>query len=178
MQQLPEEVARLGQEGFEAWSRFGEWLSARFGDVRVNSVGHLVVPSSDRRQAFMLGVDDTDHGIVADLHSPFLVQVPGDSQMIELVAMNTGLATFGSVRVVPEDQTGSFYALELRHQVHAAMLTQDWLYSYAELIPRLSGELVEMLQPAFGGARVPSASQGNPDSQGSPDSQGPFNTQY
>jgi hypothetical protein len=125
----------------------------------------------------MLGVDDTDHGIVADLHSPFLVQVPGDAQMIELVAMNTGLATFGSVRVVPEDQSGSFYALELRHQVHAAMLTQEWLCSYADLIPRLSGELVEMIQPVFGGARVPSASHGYPESAGSSDSPGFFNTQ-
>ncbi|MGH9043807.1 MAG: hypothetical protein ACRDVP_03025 [Acidimicrobiales bacterium] len=178
MQQLPEEVTRLGQEAFEAWSRFGEWLSARFGDVRVNSVGHLVVPSTDRRQAFMLGVDDTDHGIVADLHSPFLMQVPGDAQMIEVVAMNTGLATLGSVRLVPEEQTGTLYSLELRHQVHAAMLTQEWLHFYADLIPRLSGELVAMLQPAFGGACVPSASQEDTGPTGSSDSQGPFNTQY
>jgi hypothetical protein len=178
MTQLPEEVTRLGQEGMDAWSRFGEWLSARFGDVRVNSVGHLVVPSTDRRQAFMLGVDDSDHGVVADLHSPFLVQIPGNAQMIEVVAMNTNLATLGSVRLVPEDQTGAFYSLELRHQVHAAMLSQEWLYFYADLIPRLSGELVAMLQPAFGGARVPSASREGPDVQEPPSSQGPFNTQY
>jgi hypothetical protein len=156
--QLPDEVARLGRDGFEAWSRFGEWLSARFEDVRVNSVGHIVVPSTDRRQAFLLGVDDTNHGIVADLHSPFLVQVPGNAQMIEVVAMNTNLATLGSVRVVPEDQSGSLYSLELRHQVHAAMLTQEWLYSYADLIPLLSEALVSLFQPAFGGARVPTAS--------------------
>lgn len=118
MQQLPEQVACLSAEAYEAWRRFGEWLSARYGEIRVNSVGHLVVPSTENRPAFMLGVGDTEHGALADLHSPFLVQVPGDPQMIELVGMNVNLASLGAVRIIPEDQDGSRYALELRHQVH------------------------------------------------------------
>ena len=154
MQQLPDEVTQLSPEAFEAWSRFGEWLTERFGSVRVNSVGHLVVPRSGT-PPFMLGVDESDHGIVADLHCPFLLQVPRDPQLIEIVAMNTNLSTLGSVRIVPEGQADFSFSLELRHQIHAALLTQEWLYSYASLIPRLSGEIFAMLQPAFGGVPVP-----------------------
>jgi len=152
---LAPELAELGHEAIQTSSRIGEWLRARFGDVRLNSVGHFVVPPRDTREPFMVGVDDTDHGTVVDLHSPFLLQVPGSREMAEIVAMNVKLTTLGSVRLVPEDEAGSFYSLELRHQVHALMLTQQWLYLYADLLPRLSTELAATLQPALGGVRVP-----------------------
>lgn len=149
--QLPEQVTNLSPEAFEAWGQYGQWLTERFGDPSVNSVGHLVVAPTTTRRAFMLGVEDSDCGVVADLHSPFLVQVPSDPQLIEIVAMNANLASFGAVRLVPEDESGAFHSLEVRHQMHAAMLTKDWLYFYVELITRVSGDLLTMLQPAFGG---------------------------
>lgn len=149
--QLPEQVTNLSPEAFETWGRYGQWLTERYGDPNVNSVGHLVVPPTHTRRPFMLGVDDSDCGVVADLHSPFLVQVPSDPQMIEIVAMNANLASFGAVRLVPEDDSGLFHSLEVRHQMHAAMLTQEWLYFYVDLITRTSQELLTMLQPAFGG---------------------------
>lgn len=151
----PEQLTRLSPEAFEAWGRFGSLLSSRYGDPRVNSVGHLVVPPTSSRLAFMLGVEDSDHGIIADLHTPFLVQVPRDPQMIEIIAMNTDLASLGAVRIIPDDDTGSSFSLELRHQVHAALLTDEWLYFYADLIPQISGGLLNRLQPAIGGSSPP-----------------------
>jgi hypothetical protein len=154
MGDFPAQVARLSQDAFDTWGRFGQWLTARHGELRVNSVGHLVVPSTDTRLPFMLGVDDTEHGVVADLHSPFLVHVPAQPTMLEIVAMNSDLTSLGAVRAVNEDEAASSYSLELRHQVHAAILTQEWLLFYADLIPRLGGDLLAMLQPAIGGSPV------------------------
>ncbi len=137
-------------EAQQRWQMYGEWLSARFPDIRVNSVGHLVVPV-ESRPPFLLGVESTLHGLVVDLHCPFLKQVPGTPQLHELVALNIGLCPFGSVRVVPEDEAGATHALELRHQVHAKLLDQDWLFYYADTMPAISERLVDSLRPAFGG---------------------------
>jgi len=75
--------------------------------------------------------------------------------MIEIIAMNTDLASLGAVRIIPDDDTGSSFSLELRHQVHAALLTDEWLYFYADLIPQISGGLLNRLQPAIGGSSPP-----------------------
>ncbi len=132
---------------------YGEKLVGRFPNLRINSVGNLVVPV-DSRPPFLLGVESTLFGLIVDLHCPFLKQVPGRPLLHELVAMNINLCPFGSVRVVPEDQGGSTYALELRHQVHAQLLTQDWLFYYADAIPRIGSNLIDTLRPALGGVPI------------------------
>jgi hypothetical protein len=138
----------------EHWQRCGEWLSARFESVRVNSRNHLVVPGLGRT-VFMLGFDRTSHGVIADLHLPFLVQVPEDAQLLEMVALNRftaeviGIDVFGSVRIVPEEP-GSC-SLELQHSVPAAHLDQRSLNWHLETLVASANGLYETLRPAFGG---------------------------
>lgn len=150
------QLSRLSAGAFDLWGQFGRWLGARYGDPRVNSVGHIVVPGAVDGLAFMVGVDETDHGVVVDLHTPFLIHVARTPDMLEIVAMNSGLASLGAVHVFPEDPDGLSFGLELRHQVHASLLTETGLCFYAELLPRLSSDLFNRLQPAFGGQRPPS----------------------
>lgn len=83
--------------------------------------------------------------------------------MIEIVAMNESLVSLGAVRIVPDDELGERFSLELRHQVHAALLTQDWTLVYAELLPRLSNGLVDVLRPAIGGLLIESSSHQHGD---------------
>lgn len=133
------------------WLVWGEWLAARFSNIRVNSVGHLVV-LVDSLPPFMVGAASTSFGVIADLHCPFLEQVPGQREALEIVALNpAGIIPFGSLRVIPEGQDGAAYSVELRHQVHATMLNKQWLLYYADALPNISSSLIRELQPAVGG---------------------------
>jgi hypothetical protein len=99
----------------------------------------------------MLGVVEEPHGLVVDFHSPFLRQVPREHNLIEIVAMNHLLSPLGCVRLIPEGDDDDSFALELRHQVHAALLSDEWVLYYANLLPELGSGLIEQLRSAFGG---------------------------
>ena len=135
------------------WQRCGEWLSQRFEVVRVNSRNHLVVPGLGNT-AFMLGFDRTNYGVIADLHVPFLVRVPDNPQLFEVVAMNqftravVGFDVIGSVRTVPDEQGSS---LELRQCLPADGLTQALLDWYVDCMTSIANRLHDVLRPAFGG---------------------------
>ena len=130
---------------------YGDTLVAHFPLVRVHSSGRLTVPVAGV-PPFMIGVEPTIHGLVVDLSCPFLEQIQRKPPMFEGVAMNPrSLAAFGSIRVLPEDEAGTSWGLELRHQVHAKMLTNDWLLFYADVLPKVSRELTKSLGSMFGG---------------------------
>lgn len=88
-----------------ALQQIGQWLDDTFVDVRVNSVGYIVVQLAGD-PPLMVTVDEGKHGTIADLHVPFLSRVPESSDLFQLVAMNQDLAPLEHVRTIPASEPG------------------------------------------------------------------------
>jgi len=132
----------------------GQWLDDAFKDVRVNSVGHVVVHLRGD-PPFMVGVDEAGIlGVIADLHVPFLSSVQECAELYEVVAMNEGLAPLGHVRVIPEAGPRGSCTLELRYQLSAASLTQDSLVQFCLQLSTLAKSARDKLRPVFGGVSI------------------------
>lgn len=134
--------------------QIGQWLDERFTDVRVNSVGHVVVHLAGD-PPLMVGVDDAgQHGVIADLHIPFLSSVPETPELFQVVAMNQDLAPLGHVRTVPEAAFGSTCVLELRYRLLVDGLTQHEMVQLGLRLVLIAKATRDLLAPAFGGTAV------------------------
>lgn len=134
--------------------QIGQWLDDTFTDVRVNSVGHVVVHLAGD-PPLMVGVDDAgQHGAIVDLHVPFLAGVPEEPELFQLVAMNQDLAPLGHVRTVPEEEPGATCVLELRYRLPADGVTQNQLVQLGLRLVLIAKDTRDYLAPAFGGTAV------------------------
>ena len=132
----------------------GQWLDETFSDVRVNSVGHVVVHLAGD-PPLMVGVEDAgEHGVIADLHVPFLTRVPETPELFQLVAMNQDLAPLGHVRAVPEAEPGGTCTLELRHRLMVDGVTRDQLVQLGLRLDMIAKATRDLLHPATGGVAV------------------------
>lgn len=136
-----------------ALQQIGQWLDDTFVDVRVNSVGHIVVHLAGD-PPLMLGVDEGEHGTIADLHVPFLSRVPESSDLFQLVAMNQDLAPLGHVRTIPESEPGGTCTLELRYRRFVDGLTQHDLVQLGLRLNLIAKSTRDLLFPACGGVAV------------------------
>lgn len=134
--------------------QLGQWLDDSFTDVRVNSVGHVVVHLAGD-PPLIVGVEDAgEHGVIADLHIPFLMHVPETPELFQLVAMNQNLAPLGHVRAIPEAEPGGTCALELRHRRPVDGLTQHELVQLGLRLDIIAKATRDVLYPAVGGIAV------------------------
>lgn len=137
--------------------QLGHWLDEAFEDVRINSVGHVVVHLADD-PPFMLGVEDAGvHGVIADLHVPFLTGVRETTALFQIVAMNQDLAPLGHVRTVPESESGETCLLELRYRFMVAGVTQNDIVQLGLRLSMIAKTTRVLLQPACGGFPVTSS---------------------
>ncbi len=134
--------------------QIGQWLDDTFNDVRVNSVGHVVVHLAGD-PPLMVGIDDPgQHGVIVDLHVPFLSGVPETPELFQLVAMNQDLAPLGHVRTVPESEAPATCVLELRYRLLVDGLTQHELAQLGLRLVLIAKATRDLLAPAFGGGAV------------------------
>lgn len=133
--------------------KIGQWLDDTFTDVRVNSVGHVVVHLAGD-PPLMVGVDAGQHGVIVDLHVPFLAGVREEPELFQLVAMNQDLAPIGHVRTVPEAESDATCVLELRYRLLADGVTQHQLVQLGLRLVLIAKATRDYLAPAFGGTAV------------------------
>jgi hypothetical protein len=138
---------------FELRSRCDEWLNERWQGVYQNQHGVTIVPHMGKTACF-IEVSDTHDGLTRiNVHAPILADVHATPEMYQFIATHAGDWTFGAMTLYLENDVPPVN-IEFEYSLLGETTTSEQLNYFVETVARTASDLVDTLQPAFGGRTI------------------------